>query len=132
VLIENILSGNRIRASVLGIGINVNQTEFDGLPFASSLQLKMGVSFNLTNLLNNLLAILDQQFQKCTLANRENFLESFNQRIYRKGEVCLFEEKGHRFESIIHGVNVQGELILELENGMKRTFKNGSVKMIWK
>ena len=64
VLIENILSGNRIRASVVGIGINVNQTEFNGLPFASSLQLKMGTSFNLTNLLNNLLDALNPTISK--------------------------------------------------------------------
>ncbi len=42
VLIENMVKGSRIKGSIIGIGINVNQVAFDGLPQASSLALVTG------------------------------------------------------------------------------------------
>ena len=39
VLIENVIKQNQLQSSIIGIGINVNQTIFNDLPNASSMQL---------------------------------------------------------------------------------------------
>ena len=30
ILIENVIKQNRLRASIIGVGLNVNQTDFEG------------------------------------------------------------------------------------------------------
>lgn len=42
ILIENLLAGSRIKNSIVGIGLNINQEDFPGLPGATSL--KLGLS----------------------------------------------------------------------------------------
>ena len=44
VLIENIIKQDKIKASIIGIGLNVNQTNFVNLPKASSLKLLLETS----------------------------------------------------------------------------------------
>ncbi len=42
ILIENLLAGSRMKSSIVGIGLNINQEDFPGLPGATSL--KLGLS----------------------------------------------------------------------------------------
>ena len=49
ILIENVIKQNNINASIIGIGLNVNQLVFDNLPRASSLKLISGKHFDITS-----------------------------------------------------------------------------------
>ncbi|WP_317045245.1 biotin--[acetyl-CoA-carboxylase] ligase [Formosa algae] len=62
VLIENIVTSNGLRDSVLGIGVNVNQTDFVGLPKASSLVNMVGRVFDLDEVLHHILVELKECF----------------------------------------------------------------------
>ncbi|MEZ4803844.1 MAG: biotin--[acetyl-CoA-carboxylase] ligase [Gelidibacter sp.] len=53
VLIENVIKQNQLQASIIGFGLNVNQTEFEDLPNASSLRLVSGQVYNLDEVLRN-------------------------------------------------------------------------------
>ncbi|HLT53117.1 MAG TPA: biotin--[acetyl-CoA-carboxylase] ligase, partial [Flavobacteriaceae bacterium] len=46
ILIENIVTQNTLKATIIGIGLNVNQTEFPNLPQASSMLLQTGKVFS--------------------------------------------------------------------------------------
>ena len=50
VLIENVIKQNAIKASIIGIGINVNQITFENLPQASSLKAISGKEYDLNEL----------------------------------------------------------------------------------
>ncbi|HSI69615.1 MAG TPA: biotin--[acetyl-CoA-carboxylase] ligase, partial [Gillisia sp.] len=52
ILIENILSNGVIAASIIGIGLNVNQLDFPGLPKAASLALVTGKQYDLEEVLS--------------------------------------------------------------------------------
>lgn len=65
ILIQNSIMGSQIRSSVIGIGINVNQTEFaSNLPNPTSLKLEMGTDFDLVKLGAGLCQCLEQRYLK--------------------------------------------------------------------
>ena len=60
ILIENILMGDKIRTSIIGIGLNVNQMTFDNLENVSSLKLLLGRTLNLDELLHKIALHLER------------------------------------------------------------------------
>lgn len=62
ILIENTVSGSRLSASVVGIGLNVNQTAFENLPHATSLQLLAQRQFNLRDTVQKLCTYVEAAY----------------------------------------------------------------------
>ena len=60
ILIENTIKGNLIDASIIGIGINVNEKQFKDLPLASSLRLATGNNFDISLVVNIAATIRDR------------------------------------------------------------------------
>ena len=54
ILIENLVNKNKIKDIIIGIGLNVNQTDFSNLPNASSLKKIMGVNYNIEEIINKI------------------------------------------------------------------------------
>ena len=73
ILIENILKNNEIAASVIGVGLNVNQTNFPGLPQASSLKLATGRDFNLDELLKRITDEFEEKLTEITAEAETSF-----------------------------------------------------------
>ena len=67
ILIENTFLASTIKSSILGIGLNVNQTDFSRVQKASSLKLIFGKNFDLEKLLKEIVRELKNQF-KCLQA----------------------------------------------------------------
>ncbi len=64
ILIENVISKNNIKESVIGIGINVNQTNFKKLVFAISMKKLTGKDYDIDELSGLLKQILIKNFNK--------------------------------------------------------------------
>jgi len=63
ILTKNIISGNSIKSSVIGIGLNVNQESFsDKLPNPVSLKMITGKTFNIKQVLNKLCKQLEHYY----------------------------------------------------------------------
>ncbi len=60
ILIENMLSGTKIKQSIIGFGINVNQQEFKYAPKAASMKKIVGKSFDHELVLDSLIENLQQ------------------------------------------------------------------------
>ena len=54
ILIENVIK-NKLNSTIIGIGVNVNQTEFNNLPKASSLKVITGIHYNLDEILQGII-----------------------------------------------------------------------------
>ena len=63
-MIENIVSGNRVEKSIIGVGLNLNQTEFAGLPNATSLKLKLKTDLDIKTIASELQRYLIAGFEK--------------------------------------------------------------------
>lgn len=124
VLIQNTLSGAHIQASVVGIGLNVNQLLFPSeLPNATSLSLTYGRSFDLDLLAARLFEQLEQRYLQLKSGRREAIREEYESVLWRKGQVSRFRRAadGVEFEGSILGVLPSGHLRLEI-SGTERHF----------
>lgn len=122
-LIENSNRGEKLRQSIIGIGVNINQTEFppDLSSRANSIALYTGETQNdLEELCLSLLGRLQEHFTafKEQEVTAKDLLQAYNKRLYRSGIWAPFRcvENGD-MEGKIESVNSNGELALRRRNG---------------
>jgi BirA family biotin operon repressor/biotin-[acetyl-CoA-carboxylase] ligase len=119
VLIENSLQGNVIADSVIGIGVNVNQSDFNGLPHAASLHTLTGRTFDLDRVFHRILSCIEGYYLQL-LANREAIVESaYLKHLYRLNQPSTFVAGGNQFEGTIRGVDINGRMLVEDNDGVK-------------
>lgn len=119
ILIENILRGSKMEYSVVGMGLNINQEQFD-YPKASSLKNFTGQTYNL----EVLVAALLEQFEKQYILLREGRFEllkaEYLQKLFRFGEKHLYQSvEGNFFEGTIKDVQHEGRLFVEVAGQLK-------------
>ena len=116
-LIENSLQGNTIKDSIIGIGLNVNQTVFlSDAPNPVSLRQLTGRDFDRDELLNMFLDVFE------TVERCDTVSSSYRQRLYRRKGRCSFDDKEGRFEAEIKEVLEDGRLVLIDTNGKQRVY----------
>ncbi|EAR00682.1 biotin--[acetyl-CoA-carboxylase] ligase [Maribacter sp. HTCC2170] len=132
ILIENILAGNRIHASVIGIGLNVNQISFNDLPKVTSLKLSLGKSFDLEPVLNSITQELKLIFERCQLEGTLELEEEYTQLLFRKDKPSTFKSKeGEMFTGIIRGISKEGKLMVALEDEVSKEFNLKEITLLY-
>ena len=118
ILIENDLSGDVISRSIIGIGINLNQSVFNSeAPNPVSLHLITGHTYDRREMLSKLQAefeLLDQEF-------KDRGMDSLHQRygdaLYRRNGFYAYQDVEGCFEARIHAIEPSGRLALERKDG---------------
>ena len=124
-LIENRLQGSAIKDSIIGIGLNVNQTEFrSDAPNPVSIRQLTGQENDLETLLHQFLVAFER-VAVCKTINRD-----YRARLYRKGVSALYEDQTGRFEATLTDVRSDGRLVLQDETGWQRTYAFKEVQFI--
>lgn len=114
-LIQNGVKGNRFEYSVIGIGLNVNQVEFqEEVANPVSLKALSGRAFELGSLLDRILEALDHRYEMLRRGERAMLDRDYTNAMYRYGELALYNLKGMDIRARINGVNRYGQLILEV------------------
>ncbi|MEK9603181.1 MAG: biotin--[acetyl-CoA-carboxylase] ligase [Flavobacteriaceae bacterium] len=131
VLIENMVKGERIVNSIIGIGINVNQKQFFALPHASSLLLQSGKKFDIADLLEKILKFLDLNLEIVSQNRGQELLEQYESLLFQKGEGINFRHQSEKFKGIIMGVTENGLLRVQKTSGMVCNFSHGSIEMLY-
>ncbi|HKL36270.1 MAG TPA: biotin--[acetyl-CoA-carboxylase] ligase [Salegentibacter sp.] len=132
ILIENILKNNEIAASIIGVGLNVNQTNFPDLPQASSLKLATGRDFNLDELLKRIADEFEKKLTEITAEAETSILEEYAKNLFRKDQVSTFQlPDGAFLTGIIRGVTTSGRLNLEIEDSIFKTFDLKEIKLMY-
>ncbi len=113
ILIENILRGGRCRRSVIGIGINVNQSDFDdSLPNPVSMYQATGKTHDVIALARRLCAALERRLEELVSGGRQSMLSEYNGRLYGRGREMSFQDTSGRFTGIVQDVSAEGVLAL--------------------
>ncbi|ADF51160.1 MAG: biotin--[acetyl-CoA-carboxylase] ligase [Zunongwangia sp.] len=132
ILIENILKKSDIAASIVGIGLNVNQDDFGDLKQASSLKLLTGTHFNLDEILKAILDELSARLKALSKEKETFILEEYAALMFKKDVVAAFQyPNGEYFNGIIRGVTTNGLLNIEIEDAVFKTFDLKEVKLMY-
>jgi len=121
VLIENTLKADLIGSSVIGIGINVNQSEFP-IP-ATSLKNEAGMEFELSALLNSFLDAFHYWYEILLSRDFAQIDLEYYKHLFGFQEWLRFSWGGIEFEAFIEGVETDGYLVLKARDN--KIFKFG-------
>lgn len=113
ILIENDLSGETLARSIVGIGLNVNQTRFPAeLPNPTSLALETGTVYGLTEVLDAFYLRLSRRYDQLGRGDVAGIDRDYLGRIFRLGSESRFADgrSGEAFRGTITGVRPSGEL----------------------
>ncbi|MBI2280704.1 MAG: biotin--[acetyl-CoA-carboxylase] ligase [Bacteroidetes bacterium] len=119
ILIENTLTSNKITNCIVGIGLNVNQTQFTPAINATSLAFLTKKEFELEHLLNELLKCIEVRYlqlkaNKYTLIKLEYLKVLFG---YQKP--LHYVVNNQRVTGIIKGISPTGKLQVEINSHLK-------------
>jgi BirA family transcriptional regulator, biotin operon repressor / biotin---[acetyl-CoA-carboxylase] ligase len=112
ILIENQLSGSVLKSSIIGVGLNVNQKEFENIS-ATSLMKELGEFIPIQSVLLSFIFELNKSWE-LILSNKVAEIErKYLCNLYQKGIMCSYEDELGVFSAVIEGVNSNGNLILK-------------------
>ena len=129
ILIENSLIGSCIESSIIGIGLNVNQTKFSAsIPNPTSLAIELKNYFNIDDiftLISNKIALYMSRLYN---AESAGFKNEYLKKLYLKGEKSNFKAGSIFFEGIIEGINEYG--MIEIRECISRTLMQFGFKEV--
>jgi BirA family transcriptional regulator, biotin operon repressor / biotin---[acetyl-CoA-carboxylase] ligase len=132
ILIENIIKNDGIAASIIGVGINVNQTDFKDLPQASSLKLSTGNHFELDELLQLIVNEIEISLSRLAIVESSSLLKQYEVEMFMLNKVAVFQmPTGEKLNGIIRGVTQEGKLRLETESGKEEVFGLKEIQLLY-
>lgn len=118
ILIENAVMKGQINQSIIGVGLNVNQTVFlSDAPNPVSLKQLTGKEYNIDELLDKLIVHFEHFYQKLEAGLYEEIDKLFLDKLYRLNEYHPFRDKKHKYTGKITGVNEIGQLQIKEKTG---------------
>lgn len=131
-LVENSFAGASLAASVIGIGINVNQREFPQLANATSLSLLTGKSYEVEACLAAFLAVFERELARLwEPSSRAALFADYGQLLFQRGVEAAYRDllSGREFRGVIQGVSQDGRLRV-MEGDAERYYRFKEISYI--
>ncbi len=120
ILIENMVQGSQIKHSVIGIGLNINQTGFPPeVPNPLSLKQILQKDYDLKVLIAQLCIHIEAWYLKLKAGKIKEIRKQYLADLYWFDQEKPFRAGGSDFKGTITGVRDTGLLVLDTENGEK-------------
>ena len=132
ILIEHSLAPNSLRRTVVGVGINVNQTEFDAsLPNPVSMAQLLGNKLDAEDVLKCFLTHLQRNYEVLRSGGKAELHDRYNELLYRKDEYHTYAlPSGEKFSAKIVATAPSGALSLQDETGKTKDYLFKEVEFI--
>ena len=128
ILIKLVIKNKSIKHAIIGIGINVNQNNFENLPNAISICNIINDTYDLNDLRNILMKKLSFYFN---VKDSFELKVAYERALFRKNKSSEFVSQGKRnFLGIIEGVSDSGKLCVKID-GLSEKFDAKSIKMLY-
>lgn len=130
ILIENMVNGNFIKQTVIGIGLNVNQEQFPAtIGNVTSLKKLAGKSFDTDLLLAEVITSIQDFVGYIDRNEFQKLKEFYIKSLYKFQKPAMFEDmQGNVFLGKIVDVFDDGKLVVALENEKTRKFNFKEIK----
>lgn len=121
ILIQGTIAKTSFQSAVIGVGINVNQTDFPAeLPNPTSLKLVEKQDFDLEELIPNLCHCLEIRYLQLRQGKLAQIQETYLELLYQMEEVhTYYYPDGKPFEGKIIGISPIGKLLIETKQGIE-------------
>ncbi len=128
ILIENNFRGNDWQWCVVGIGMNINQTDFDAsLPNPVSLKQITGKTYEVVALAKELCECLQKRYEQLQ-KDKESILIDYNNALYKRNQTVKLKKGNVVFTGIIEGVTASG--LLEVKDSLQPQFHFGEIEWV--
>lgn len=136
ILIENFLVGKTIAHSIIGIGLNINQSNFKGTFPAISLRQHSGKKFLIPRLIESLLENIEKRYLQLQQSGYDSLRQEYYAHLFWYHETGIFQEViqnkvSEKFEGQILGVNEHGCLSIVKIDGKIKHYGFKEVKHIY-
>lgn len=130
ILIENSVQGSAVGASVVGVGLNVNQQQFEH-PRAASVRTFSGKTHPLQEVLDDLLPALERRYLQLREGRRAELTVGYYASLFGFGEEKMYRPlpDGKEFIGKIVGVDEIGRVRIESAEG-ERVFGLKEVELV--
>lgn len=129
ILIENIFQGNDWKFSVVGIGININQSAFDQtLKNPVSLKQITGKNFDAIILAKELHLIILERYNQLKNRSFKLLFKEYSLHLFCLNQLVKLKKDNSVFETTIKGVTEHGQLITQ--DTTERYFNFGEVSWV--
>ncbi|MFY0654172.1 MAG: biotin--[acetyl-CoA-carboxylase] ligase [Cyclobacteriaceae bacterium] len=120
ILIENSIRGSNIENSVIGIGLNINQIDFN-TEYATSLCEITLDQFEVNEIAENILQCLESRYLMLKNNKIDELRSAYHSRMYLFQEQNLFQFDGSTVAGKIVGIDSGGKLLIEI-GGVEQAF----------
>lgn len=129
ILVELDYSGSFVEQAIIGIGLNVNQTEFpsmDRVPV--SMKMLSGKEFTIDEVLDTVLDLFVHYYNEMLICP-ERVASEYCDMLLGWGEERLFNDSCGIFKAVVEGVDPGGHLLLRRDNGLLARYAFKEVEM---
>ena len=130
-LIENVLMGKFVGRSVIGSGINVNQTEFPGGLAAPPTSLRIYINRIVppADIIRSVAGRFALYYEEVQAGSYDHIREEYHRHLYLRGEKRCFQDEAGTFAGVISHVEPDGHIIIRDEDGLPRRYAFKQVKL---
>jgi len=113
ILVENVLTSSKITQSIIGIGLNINQTDFEDDFFATSLAIE-NIHINTEDVLNQIYQYLDFYYDILIQSNFDLLLKLYYKELlwFNQTGTFLNIKTNQKFKAKIKAIDTDGKLVL--------------------
>ena len=116
ILIENQIRGLQVSNTIAGIGLNINQSEFN-IATATSLCVVLNKQFDLQLVFDELIGCIEARYMQLRKGSMATLKEEYLQQLYWQGEDHVFTSNGISFTGKINGIDEVGKLSIDTREG---------------
>lgn len=132
ILVENMVQGTLIKETIVGIGLNVNETNFLNVPKATSLKLESGINHSINDVLNEIARAVLDELEALKLGDHILLKNEYELNLFRMGVPSRFKDvSGKEFEGTILGVTELGQLRVAIEGDNERKFSFKEITLFY-
>jgi len=131
ILIENCISKENYLGTVIGVGVNVNESSVKNVPKATSVFLETAVVSDLDALLLEMTQAISESVTEL-VQNKAAIKQKYEDALFQKGKVTAFQDvSGTVFNGIITGVDSIGRLKLQKEDQSFSAYNTKEIRFLY-